>query len=124
VEKCRSEDEKREGDQNIFDGDQLIGGEVAEGWWRGKKVRGAANARTGETNVARGAGTRRGKKKALCGNRRPSNDCLPYEKSSKIDVGVSLSPIRLCPFFAASDHKDNDQEILLKELNDTITLNC
>ena len=24
-----------------------------------------------------------GKKKALCGNRRPSNDCLPYEKSSK-----------------------------------------
>jgi len=23
---------------------------------------------------------RRDKKKALCGNRRPSNDCLPYEK--------------------------------------------
>ena len=22
----------------------------------------------------------RDKKKALCGNRRPSNDCLPYEK--------------------------------------------
>jgi len=22
----------------------------------------------------------KGKKKALCGNRRPSNDCLPYEK--------------------------------------------
>jgi hypothetical protein len=22
-------------------------------------------------------------KKALCGNRRPSNDCLPYEKSLK-----------------------------------------
>jgi hypothetical protein len=22
----------------------------------------------------------RGKKKALCGNRGPSNDCLPYEK--------------------------------------------
>jgi hypothetical protein len=23
----------------------------------------------------------RAKKKALCGNRRPSNDCLPYENS-------------------------------------------
>ena len=29
----------------------------------------------------------------------------------KIDVGVSLSSIRLCPV-AASGHKDNDQEIL------------
>jgi hypothetical protein len=47
------------------------------------------------------AATRLGKKKALCGNRRPSNDCLPYEKSSKIDVGVSLSPILLCPFLPA-----------------------
>jgi len=42
--------------------------------------------------------TQRGKKKALCGNRRPSNDCLPYEKSSKIDVDVSLSSERLCHY--------------------------
>jgi len=31
---------------------------------------------------------RREIKKALCGNRRPSNDCLPYEKSSNNLCGV------------------------------------
>ena len=35
----------------------------------------------GGSRQARGwGGWGRGKKKALCGNRRPSNDCLPYEK--------------------------------------------
>jgi hypothetical protein len=36
-------------------------------------------------------------KKALCGNRRPSNDCLPYEKSLKD---------RCC--FAYQPHKDKN----------------
>ena len=41
---------------------------------------------TGGEKVGDGWGAgleERGKKKALCGNRRPSNDCLPYEKSSE-----------------------------------------
>jgi hypothetical protein len=102
VEKCRSEDEKLAARQNIFDG------------------RASAAERRPWEDVA----ARKGKKKALCGNRRPSNDCLPYEKSSKnrcCCVAELYTPRCL---IAASGHKDNDQEILLKELNDTKTLNC
>jgi hypothetical protein len=36
-------------------------------------------------------------------------------------VAELYTPLSL---FTASGHKDNDQEILKKELNDTKTLNC
>ena len=45
------------------DGDQLIDVDTVEG--------------------GQGCESAKGQKNALCGNRRPSNDCLPYEKSSK-----------------------------------------
>ena len=51
-----------------------------------------------------------GQKKALCGNRRPSNDCLPYENSSKDRcwcVGLHRR------------HKDNDPNLLREHFNDT-----
>ena len=47
---------------------------------------GGSAVRRGEGEEEGGRVARRekaGQKKALCGNRRPSNDCLPYEKSSK-----------------------------------------
>jgi hypothetical protein len=70
------------------------------GTGRGKDGQGDdwPRANAGERRRARERDPQRGKKKALCGNRRPSNDCLPYEKSSKIDVGVPLSSKRLCPY--------------------------
>ena len=58
-------------------------------------------------------------KKALCGNRRPSNDCLPYENSSKIDVVVATWISLLHSFHPRCGHKVNHPSTLKKELNIT-----
>ena len=57
-------------------------GECVE--WRGEEVRLLSLWCEGRMDWGGKGGVSRegvGKKKALCGNRRPSNDCLPYEKS-------------------------------------------
>jgi hypothetical protein len=56
------------------------------------------------------------KKKALCGNRRPSNDCLPYENSSKDrcrKIATNFSSFIL----SRCDHKDKRARAFKKESN-------
>ena len=71
-------------DGRVEEGGERTGGGEENGNAARKGARGGT---TGEGGMARyeiaRRPKRRGKKKALCGNRRPSNDCLPYENSSK-----------------------------------------
>jgi hypothetical protein len=105
VEKCRSEDEKLAAGQNIFDGDQLIG-------WRWQKASGRKDRRRGR-DAETGEGKKMIGREADAGweqernwaKKRPSVEtegrltiACHMKNLQKIDVGVSLSSICLCPY--------------------------
>jgi hypothetical protein len=71
--KCRENSEEKTRNS----GERMLEEEGRDGKQTGEEVA------IGMRRDAAGRGGRGKIKKALCGNRRPSNDCLPYEKSLK-----------------------------------------
>lgn len=57
----------------------------------------------------KGEGKTSDKKKALCRNRRPSNDCLPYEKLIKIFFEPAPGLVSLRPSFKPHRFKNSRQ---------------